>query len=311
MAKTCAKSVLQSITTVKDVNPQTNNTSIEHQLTGGVTDEILLGFGVRALLSSSRMTAAAEQARADLEQTLSETGDVFLRLVGEAGLDALDVMLANGRITVAEYERQKRQIAALVLESDAYRNAMARAGDIAAREGFFLEVAAGFVWDFAGGTWQSRAFRKRGVWATPSYEFGFGNVLGVLRYLDETEAPDREAFDWGGRAIYSSADYALSFEYVQRSPLQQGPLQLLANSQVPNPTVFASWVLGFLGFGVVQVTGRRGTAGAAAAGCRCHAACAADTSPASVPWCRRGSTGGGRAVRTQTHLRRCRRRPRK
>ena len=34
------KSVLQSITTVKDVNPQTNNTSIEHKLTGGVTDEV-------------------------------------------------------------------------------------------------------------------------------------------------------------------------------------------------------------------------------------------------------------------------------
>ena len=34
------KSVLQSITTVRDVNPQTNNTSIEHELTGGVTDEV-------------------------------------------------------------------------------------------------------------------------------------------------------------------------------------------------------------------------------------------------------------------------------
>jgi hypothetical protein len=34
------KSVLQSITTVRDVNPQTNNTSIEHELTGGVKDEI-------------------------------------------------------------------------------------------------------------------------------------------------------------------------------------------------------------------------------------------------------------------------------
>jgi hypothetical protein len=183
-----------------------------------------LGFGVRTLLSSGRMTAATEQALTDLEQTLSQTGEVFLRLAGEAGLDALDVLLANGTIAVADYERQKQQIAALVLESDEYRNAMARAEDIAARrEGFFLEVAAGFVWDFAGGRWESRAFRKRGVWATPSYEFGSWNLLGVLRYLDETGAPNRDAFDWGGRAIYSSADYALSFEYVERTPVDQTP----------------------------------------------------------------------------------------
>ena len=33
------KSVLQCLTTVKDVNPHTNNTSIEHEITGGLTDE--------------------------------------------------------------------------------------------------------------------------------------------------------------------------------------------------------------------------------------------------------------------------------
>jgi hypothetical protein len=183
-----------------------------------------LGLGVRTLLSSGKMTEATEQTLANLEQTLSETGAVFLRLVGEAGLDALDVLLANGKVTVADYERQKQQIAALVLESDEYKNAMARAEDIAAkREGFFFEVAAGFVWDFAGGRWASRAFRKRGVWATPSYEFGAWSLLGVLRYLDETETPSQDAFDWGGRAIYSSANYALSFEYVERSPVDQTP----------------------------------------------------------------------------------------
>jgi hypothetical protein len=212
------RNVAQSITRTLSLSVATADTGTTSPLTS-------LGFGVRTLLSSGRMTAATEQALADLEQTLSETGDVFLRLVGEAGLDELDVMLANGRITVADYERQKQQIAALVLESDEYRNAMARAEDIAAkREGFFLEVAAGFVWDFAGGTWQSRAFRKRGVWATPSYEFGSWNVLGVLRYVDETEIPDRDALDLGGRAIYSGADYALSFEYVERSPLEQTPI---------------------------------------------------------------------------------------
>jgi hypothetical protein len=212
------RSVAESIT-------RTLSLSVATADTGTASSPLTsLALGVRTLLSSGRMTEATEQALADLEQTLSETGEVFLRLVGEAGLDALDVRLANGQIAVADYERQKQQIAALVLESDEYRNAMARAEDIAARrEGFFLEVAAGFAWDFADGAWASRAFRQRGVWATPSYEFGSWNVLGVLRYLDQPETPDQDAFDWGGRAIYSSADYALSFEYVQRSPLHQTP----------------------------------------------------------------------------------------
>ena len=33
-------SVLQCLTTVKDVNESTNNTSIEHELTGGISDEV-------------------------------------------------------------------------------------------------------------------------------------------------------------------------------------------------------------------------------------------------------------------------------
>ncbi len=49
----------------------------------------------------------------------------------------------------------------------------------------------------------------------------------MLRYLDEDAASspgaglDIDAFDWGGRAIYSTADYGLSLEFVQRSPIEQ------------------------------------------------------------------------------------------
>ena len=59
------------------------------------------------------------------------------------------------------------------------------------------------------------------MWATPSYEFGAWSLVGVLRYLGETTAPDEDALDWGGRAVYSTADYALSLEFVQRSPFDQ------------------------------------------------------------------------------------------
>ena len=189
-----------------------------------------MAVGIRTLLSSGHMTAATQRALTALEQTLSETGDLFLQMVGEAGLDALDKRLASGDIAPADYEVRKQELAALVLESDAYREAMARAEDVAAkREGFFLEVAAGLVWDFPGASWESRDFRKRGVWVTPSYEFGRWNLVGVLRYLDEIAAgvngggpaTDDDAFDWGGRAIYSTADYGLSLEFVQRSPIEQ------------------------------------------------------------------------------------------
>lgn len=179
-----------------------------------------LGVGVRAMLSSGRMTGATQQALTDLEQTLSQTGSVFLTLIGEAGLDRLDDMLVKRQISVEDYEAQKQQLAALVLESQEYRQVMARVKDIAAkREGFFLEVAAGFAWDFTAGSWESRQFRTRGIWATPSYEFGRWSVLGVLRYLDDAGVLDDDAVDWGGRAIYSTADYSLSAEYVERSPL--------------------------------------------------------------------------------------------
>jgi hypothetical protein len=185
-----------------------------------------MAFGVRTLLSSGHMTTTTQRALSALEQTLSQTGDLFLRLVGEAGLDALDKRLAGGEITPADYEARKQELTALVLESDAYRDAMARAEHVAAkREGFFFEVAAGLVWDFPGASWESRAFRTRGVWATPSYEFGRWSLVGVLRYLDEVTAgvpgADDDAFDWGGRAIYSTADYGLSLEFVQRSPIEQ------------------------------------------------------------------------------------------
>jgi hypothetical protein len=181
-----------------------------------------MGIGVRGLVSSGRMTQATEDALTELERTLSQTGDLFLRLVGEAGLDALDVRLRNGEIAEAAYEAEKARLTARVLESDDYRNAMARVEDIAAkREGFFLEVAAGLVWDFARGRWESREFRRRGIWATPSYEFGPWNVLGVLRYVDDTATPNQDAIDWGGRTMYSTADYSLSLEFVERSPIDQ------------------------------------------------------------------------------------------
>lgn len=182
-----------------------------------------LGIGIRTLVASGQMTQKTRDALNQLSATLSETGAVFLRLVGEAGLDRLDQQLVTGMITKEEYEQQKQQLAQVVIESDAYKKVMARAKDVAAkREGFFLEVAAGFMWDFRDGKWAAQQFKKRAIWATPSYETGPWAVLGVARFVDETAATNENAVDWGGRIIYSTADYGLSVEYVERQPIDSG-----------------------------------------------------------------------------------------
>jgi hypothetical protein len=212
-----------AVRSVGESIPRTLSLSIATAETGVLESPITsLGLGVRTLVLSGHMTAATQRALEALEQTLSQSGEVFLRMVGEAGLDALDQMLANARITPQQYEAQKQQLTQVVLESEEYRAVMERVEDVAAkREGFLLELAAGVVWDFPDARWQSRDFRRHGVWVTPSYESGPWSLLGVLRYLDERETPSQDAVDWGGRALFSSADYALSLEYVQRSPFDQ------------------------------------------------------------------------------------------
>jgi len=86
------------------------------------------------------------------------------------------------------------------------------------REGFFLEVAGAFAWDFAKADWKAHQFRKGSFWVTPSYSLGPWAALGVFRY-DDAHATDEDAVDWGARIMNSATNYAFSLEFVERSPI--------------------------------------------------------------------------------------------
>jgi hypothetical protein len=42
----------------------------------------------------------------------------------------------------------------------------------------------------------------------------------VLRYVDDGQPANEDAVDWGGRGVYSTSDYAMSLEFVERAPRQ-------------------------------------------------------------------------------------------
>ena len=197
-----------------------------------------LAVGFRTLLFSGQLTTATRTALEELEKRLGEQGDLFLALMRERGLSELDAALldctnprppnptptdAARQACAADYEAKKTALRDLVLQSDAFREAAApligASNLVPKREGFFLEVAAGGAWDFANADWRSRQFRRKAIWATPSYHAGPWAILGVARYEDDAQTTDDDAIDWGGRAIYSTTDYAVSFEHVERSPL--------------------------------------------------------------------------------------------
>jgi hypothetical protein len=188
--------------------------------------------------ASGRLTAGTRQAFEDLEKRLGMEGDLFLSLMRERGLTGLDAALLDCTIPrpptpppsatataacVADYESKKTALRDIVLQSEAFKKAAApllgAENVVPKREGFFLEVAAGAVWDFANGAWESQQFRRRAMWATPSYEAGPWAVLGVVRYEDNALTNNEDAVDWGGRIFYSTTDYAISMEYVERSPV--------------------------------------------------------------------------------------------
>ena len=179
-----------------------------------------LALGVRTFLVSGRMNQATQQALTDLERTLQASGDVFLALMRKEGLTQLGVERANRTITPEAYDAAVLRLAETVRKSDAYLKTLADVKDVAAkREGFFLEIAAGLLWNFPNANWEAKEFRKRALWLTPSYEQGHWSFLGVLRYIDDSVTPNEDAVDWGGRSIYSNANYAVSLEFVERSPI--------------------------------------------------------------------------------------------
>jgi hypothetical protein len=196
-----------------------------------------LAFGFRTLIFSGQLAAETVTAFENLEKRLAENGAMVLSLMREHGLTALETALLDCTIPrpptpppsesarqkcVDDYEAKKKELTEIVLQSEAFKQASAPligAGNVVPkREGFFLEVAGAFAWDFANADWDTREFRKRAIWVTPSYTTGGWAALAVVRYEDALLA-DEDALDWGGRVMYSTTNYAASLEFVERSPI--------------------------------------------------------------------------------------------
>jgi hypothetical protein len=179
-----------------------------------------LAFGFRTLIVSGRLSQESQTALEKVEETLRRQSEIMNGVMKSRGLDKLlDQVLAK-EITREEYDRLTAALALAATSSDEYRQqSQASLKDVAnKRDGFALELAAGAMWDFAKGDWEARQFRQRAIWLTPSYERGPWTALGVVRYIDDSKVPNEDALDWGGRAIFSTADYTFSLEYVERAP---------------------------------------------------------------------------------------------
>jgi hypothetical protein len=201
-----------------------------------------LAVGVRTLVMSGELSQATRKAFEDLETRLGANGALFLSMMNERGLTALENQLrdctlplppaptpsqADRKKCADQYETQKRALTETVLQSDAFKKAAAPLLGIdivPKREGFLLEMATAFVWDFPRGAWETHQIRTRAFWATPSYESGPWSAVGVFRYEDDALAFNEDAIELGGRGIYSSDVYAVSLEYVERTPVRENLL---------------------------------------------------------------------------------------
>lgn len=85
-----------------------------------------------------------------------------------------------------------------------------------AREGFFLEVAGGAVWNAPSAAIDSATLGRWGAWVTASYQMTNLSFLAVVRYLGGSGLGEDEGIDNGVRFMYSRDRYGLSLEYVDR-----------------------------------------------------------------------------------------------
>ena len=129
----------------------------------------------------------------------------------EAGEVDLKTAITSKRVEIVNQEAEITTATLLIQTLDAQR------------VGFFLTIAAGQAWDFAGDDTTNLLANRRGVWITPAYrklrcekgcEASF-DVIGVIRYLKD---PDTDGmFDYGGRIVWRpTRQFNSSFELIRR-----------------------------------------------------------------------------------------------
>lgn len=136
--------------------------------------------------------------------------DLEAREAGSA-IASLERDITRKRVEIANQEAEITTATLLIQTLDAQR------------VGFFLTIAAGQAWDFAGDDTTNATANRRGVWITPAYrklrcekgcEASF-DLIGVFRYLKD---PDTDGmFDYGGRLVWRpTKQFNSSFEVIRR-----------------------------------------------------------------------------------------------
>jgi hypothetical protein len=174
------------------------------------TDNTLILAGVTAAkdgLTAGDAETAVSNATAAVDRQLERA---------QAGAQAPEARRAATRIRAA---LQEAQVAATDKAAEPPVRARLREAlqdFVAAREGWFIEVAGGASWRAPSGVFDSTSLGRWGTWLTVSYLVPDVSFLAVARYLDSGVGNGDDIFDVGGRVVYTRDMYAVSLEYVDR-----------------------------------------------------------------------------------------------
>lgn len=152
-------------------------------------------------LTDEQHTAMFDEVTGAIEQALAASSDPALMLA------ALRKLRTDGDAA--------RKKAALELQTANQK-----------RIGFTLDLAGGLVTRTLEAETSHARVTRTGVWATPGYNDDHLSILGVVRYLRNTDDPVMAAdlVDLGGRFVGTVGDLTVSFEAIRRS--NRSPLRV-------------------------------------------------------------------------------------
>ena len=194
-----------------------------------------LAFGARAAPFSGRLSRATIEQLTQLEDLLGEESALVNRLKAARRRELVAQRtqgLAEAR-TRADSQEVADTFAARVgalteevMASPEYKAAVQSTEEAlqdfaVTREGFFLEAAAGVVWQAANGIADSVDFGRFGFWITASYQSPHWSFVAVNRVLGGA-ADSTDAIDIGLRVIHTARRYAISVEGSFRAFTQGG-----------------------------------------------------------------------------------------
>lgn len=190
-----------------------------------------LSFGIRFSILSGKMSEQSIENLQSLDSLLGGQASIFNRHLNKK-IIALDqkkeqeLQEANDdpiiiNAIIEKYSLVEDSIKHAVIVDPDYLQEVENLKSVhqdfaAARNGFFLETAAGFLFEAPDAIIDSTEFKRFGVWITPSYQANNWSIVGVARYLKNENSFAEDNYDFGIRGIYYDKSFAVSLEYVTR-----------------------------------------------------------------------------------------------